>query len=105
MLGCVLMGSISIAQTHTFQPISVQSAVDSALKNNLLVKNEQLKMQYQQMLIGTAGNLPKTAFIGEIGQINSIYTDTRLGISQTTAFPTVYKRERTLLKQNSRIVC
>jgi cobalt-zinc-cadmium resistance protein CzcA len=98
MLGCVLMGSISIAQTHTFQPISVQSAVDSALKNNLLVKNEQLKMQYQQMLIGTAGNLPKTAFIGEIGQINSIYTDTRLGISQTTAFPTVYKRERTLLE-------
>jgi len=55
-------------------------------------------MQYQQMLIGTAGNLPKTAFIGEIGQINSIYTDTRLGISQTTAFPTVYKRERTLLE-------
>lgn len=98
MLGCVLMGSISRAQTHTIKPISVQSAVDSALKNNLLVKNEQLKMQYQQMLIGTAGNLPKTAFIGEIGQINSIYTDTRLGISQTTAFPTVYKRERTLLE-------
>lgn len=98
VFGCLMMGSISIAQTHTIQAISVQAAVDSALKNNLLVKNEQLKMQYQQMLIGTAGNLPKTAFIGEIGQINSIYTDTRLGISQSTAFPTVYKRERSLLE-------
>src|SRR3989339_169333 len=103
LLGCLFVGSVAIAQPHSVrlysaQPISVQSAVDSALKNNLLVKNEQLKMQYQQMLIGTAGNLPKTAFIGEIGQINSIYSDTRLGISQTTAFPTVYKRERTLLE-------
>ncbi len=102
LLGCLLVGSVAIAQTdsvrlYSAQPISVQAAVDSALKNNLLVKNEQLKMQYQQMLIGTAGNLPKTSVIGEIGQINSIYTDTRLGISQSIAFPTFYKRERALL--------
>ncbi|OYW81628.1 MAG: CusA/CzcA family heavy metal efflux RND transporter, partial [Sphingobacteriia bacterium 32-37-4] len=103
LLGCLFVGSVAIAQTdsvrlYSAQPISVQAAVDSALKNNLLVKNEQLKMQYQQMLIGTAGNLPKTSVIGEIGQINSIYTDTRLGISQSIAFPTFYKRERTLLE-------
>lgn len=98
LLGCTLIGSAATAQSNMVQPISVQAAVDSALKNNLLVKNEQLKMQYQQMLIGTAGNLPKTAFIGEIGQINSIYTDTRLGISQSIAFPTVYKREKELLE-------
>lgn len=102
LLGCLLVGSVAIAQNdsvrlYSAQPISVQAAVDSALKNNLLVKNEQLKMQYQQMLIGTAGNLPKTSVIGEIGQINSIYTDTRLGISQSIAFPTFYKRERALL--------
>ncbi|MDO8996383.1 CusA/CzcA family heavy metal efflux RND transporter [Sediminibacterium sp.] len=102
LLGCLFVGSVAIAQTdsvrlYSAQPISVQAAVDSALKNNLLVKNEQLKMQYQQMLIGTAGNLPKTSVIGEIGQINSIYTDTRLGISQSIAFPTFYKRERALL--------
>ncbi len=102
LLGCLLVGSVAIAQNdsvrlYSAQPISVQAAVDSALKNNLLVKNEQLKMQYQQMLIGTAGNLPKTSVIGEIGQINSIYTDTRLGISQTIAFPTFYKREKALL--------
>jgi len=98
LLGFVLMGSVASAQTNSIQTISVQAAVDSALKNNLLVKNEQLKSQYQQMLIGTAANLPKTAFVGEVGQINSIYTDTRLGISQSIAFPTVYKRERELLE-------
>jgi cobalt-zinc-cadmium resistance protein CzcA len=98
LLGFLLIGSVAIAQTHNAQPISVKAAVDSALKNNLLVKNEQLKAAYQQILIGTAGNLPKTALIGEVGQINSIYTDTRLGISQSIAFPTVYKRERDLLQ-------
>jgi cobalt-zinc-cadmium resistance protein CzcA len=98
LLGISLIGTVAMAQSNTAQPISVKAAVDSALKNNLLVKNEQLKMQYQQMLIGTATNLPKTAFIGEIGQINSIYTDTRIGISQSIAFPTVYKREKELLE-------
>lgn len=98
LLVCSLMGSVVAAQTNIVQPISVQAAVDSALKNNLLVKNEHLKMQYQQMLIGTVANIPKTSFTGEIGQINSIYTDTRLGVSQSIAFPTVYKREKVLLE-------
>lgn len=97
MSGC-LIGSVATAQSKLAKPISIHSAIDSAIKNNLTVKNEQLKAAYQEALIGSAGNIPKTAFIGEIGQINSIYTDTRVGISQSIAFPTVYKKEKALLK-------
>lgn len=96
LIGCCLMGSAMAQSTNA---ISVEAAIDSALKNNLTIKNEQLKAQYQQLLTNTAGNLPKTAFIGEVGQINSIYTDTRFGISQSIAFPTVYKNEKIVLEE------
>lgn len=79
--------------------IGLKAAIDSAIQNNLILKNEQLKAKYQEILVGTAGQLPKTALISEIGQINSIYNDTRFGITQSSAFPTVYKREKALLEE------
>lgn len=92
---CLGIGSISMAQT----PITLKAAIDTALKNNLQVKNEQLKAQYQQLLINTATVLPKTSLTGEAGQINSIYTDTKFGINQSLNFPTVYTKQKELLKQ------
>lgn len=79
-------------------PITLKAAIDTALKNNLQVKHEQLKVKYQQMLTGTAANISQASFFGETGQINSSYTDTRFGISQTFSFPTVYSRQKELLK-------
>ncbi|MFA6060482.1 MAG: efflux RND transporter permease subunit, partial [Taibaiella sp.] len=79
-------------------PITLKAAIDTALKNNLQVKHEQLKVKYQQMLIGTAANISQASLFGETGQINSSYTDTRFGISQTFSFPTIYSRQKELLK-------
>ncbi|MBS1688688.1 MAG: CusA/CzcA family heavy metal efflux RND transporter, partial [Bacteroidetes bacterium] len=81
------------------KPISLQNAIDTALKNNLLVKNERLKVQYQQMLIGTGAQIPQANVFVDAGQINSVYTDTRLGISQSFNFPTVYQKQKDLLRQ------
>jgi heavy metal efflux system protein len=89
------VGSIATAQT----PISLKAAIDTALKNNLQVKNEQLKAQYQQLLISTATTLPKTMVLADAGQINSIYTDTKFGIAQTFSMPKVYARQKDLLQQ------
>jgi cobalt-zinc-cadmium resistance protein CzcA len=88
-----------ISQTSNAQtPITLKAAIDTALKNNLQVKHEQLKAKYQQMLIGTAANISQASLFGEAGQINSSYTDTRFGISQSFSFPTVYSRQKNLLK-------
>src|SRR5690606_16290064 len=35
----------------------------------------------------------------EVGQINSFYTDTKFGISQSISFPTVYARQKALLRE------
>ncbi len=84
-----------VAQT----PITLKAAIDTALKNNLVVKNEQLKAQYQQLLINSGKVIPKTMLVADAGQINSIYTDTKFGIAQTFSLPKVYARQKELLQQ------
>ena len=78
-------------------PISLKSAIDSATKNNLLLRNERLKADYQRMLIKTSANIPQTSVGFEYGQLNSWYSDTRFGITQSINFPTVYSKQKALL--------
>jgi len=58
-----------------------------------------LKAQYQQLLINTATVIPKTNFIADAGQINSIYTDTKFGVSQSFSLPKLYSAQKALLQQ------
>ncbi|SDG42306.1 CusA/CzcA family heavy metal efflux RND transporter [Mucilaginibacter gossypii] len=90
-----------ISQTSAAQtPITLKAAIDTALKNNLQVKHEQLKSKYQQVLIGTSANISQATLFGEVGQINSSYNDTKFGISQSFNFPTVYSRQKELLQED-----
>ncbi len=86
----------SFAQT----PITLQTAIDTALKNNLTVKNEKLNAEYQKKLKAAAVDIPQTNLTGEYGQINSFYKDTKFGISQGISFPTVYTKQKSLQKEN-----
>lgn len=80
-------------------PISLQAAIDTALKNNLTIKNEKLKADYQKKLIKTSANIPQASVVGEYGQINSYYSDNRFGASQSFNFPTVYIHQKKLLSE------
>jgi len=55
---------------------------------------------YQQNLLKSGTTIPLTNVYGEFGQISSIYTDTKFGISQSIHFPTVYARHKSLLQEN-----
>lgn len=77
-------------------PITLKGAIDTALKNNLTVKNEKLNAEYQQKLKAAAVDIPQTNLIGEYGQINSFYNDTKFGIAQSISFPTVYAKQKSL---------
>ncbi|MEO8886016.1 MAG: CusA/CzcA family heavy metal efflux RND transporter [Mucilaginibacter sp.] len=94
----LLMGISQFSNAQT--PITLKAAIDTALKNNLQVKREQLKAKYQQMLIGTSTNIAQASLFGEVGQINSSYTDNKFGISQSFNLPTVYVRQKALLKED-----
>ena len=79
--------------------IGLQAAIDTALKNNRGFKNEQLKSEYQQKLFKSSANIPQATLSTELGQINSIYSDTRFGLSQSFSFPTVYSNQKKLLNE------
>lgn len=82
----------------TQSTIGLQAAIDSALANNLSVRAGQSRAGMMEKRIGTFLSIPKTNLTTEIGQINSAYTDTKLGIYQAIELPAVYKRERKLLE-------
>ncbi len=92
-----IAGSVLNVEAQT--PISLQTAIDTAFANNLLVKNERLKALYQKQLISSAANIPQTTVSGEYGQINSRFNDNRFVIAQNLYFPTVYGNQKSVLKE------
>jgi cobalt-zinc-cadmium resistance protein CzcA len=88
-----------ISNVNAQEKIGLQAAIDTALKNNRGFKNEQLKSEYQQKLIKSSANIPQATLSSEFGQINSIYSDTRFGLSQSFSFPTVYSNQKKLLNE------
>ena len=95
-----LLSVFSYQNANAQTPINLKSAIDTALKNNLQVKNEKLNAEYQNKLKATAVDIPQTNLIGEYGQINSFYKDTKFGIVQSISFPTVYAKQKSLQNEN-----
>ena len=85
--------------TSAQDKITLQDGIDMAMRNNLSIKNEKLKSEYQEKLIKSSLTIPQANFSAEAGQINSAYTDTRFGISQSISFPTVYTNQKKLLNE------
>jgi len=96
----LLLFVLSFQNVNAQQTISLNAAIDTAFKNNLMVKNEKLNAEYQKKLKAVAVDIPLTNVTGEYGQINSAYKDTKFGISQSIAFPTVYAKQKSLQNEN-----
>ena len=92
-----LQRSNTVADTLFILPVN---SIDTAFKNNLIVKNEKLKSEYQKKLIKTAASIPQTNVIGQYGQINSYYSDNSFAVSQSFNFPTVYANQKKLLTED-----
>jgi heavy metal efflux system protein len=95
IIAALLVSGKVDAQTE----IGLKAATDTALKNNLSLKNERLRALYRQQLIRSGKITLPTNVIGDVGQINSSYVDTKIGISQTISFPKVYATQKLLLNE------
>lgn len=93
MIMSFLIFGIGFSQT----PISLETAIDKALKNNLNLKNGVLKINYQNKMKGSAVVIDPLNISAEIGQINSIYLDNRFSVSQTIRLPKFYNTQKALL--------
>lgn len=96
----LLIITISLLNKSTAQtPITLQAAIDTALKNNLSLRSEKLNADYLKKLTNAAYTIPLTNAYFEYGQMNSIYSDNRLSVTQSIKFPTVYARQKVLYKE------
>lgn len=94
--GISLMGMGSVKAQ---EKITLDRAIALAVQNNQNLRTEKLKADYAKAIIKTSADIPQTGITADYGQINSAYNDTKFGISQNIAFPTVYKRQKELFTQ------
>lgn len=87
---------LSQVSSFTQTPISLNQAIETVLEQNQAIRTEKLKAAYNEALTRTAFDLGKTQVSSEFGQLNGPYTDNKLNISQSFAFPSVYAKQRKL---------
>ena len=96
----ILTPAITNAQPIA-QPITVEQAVDSALRNNLWLRGGALRVEAGEATVGEAWDLPRAQAGYEFGQLNTNVNDDRISIDQSLAFPTVYMQRRRMLKHGA----
>lgn len=89
-------------KTAPLRPITLQQAIDTALKNNSSIKLANYAVDLQRSLKSNAVNLEKMNFSLIQGQINSINYDNHINISQRFEFPSVYSSQKKLAEARIR---
>ena len=90
-----LLFGIGFSQT----PISLETAIDKAFKNNLNLKSGALKINYQEKMKNSAVTIDPLNMSAEIGQMNSFYVDNKFSVSQTIRLPKFYNAQKTVLME------
>jgi cobalt-zinc-cadmium resistance protein CzcA len=99
----LIIGLFLVTQNGTAQEkISLDKAIETALSNNVKIKNGKLNSEYLQKMAKTGYDISNTEFVGEYGQFNSDVNDIKVGVSQRIKFPTVYKRQKQLLEAQAK---
>ncbi len=97
----LLLAPLASSGQSTARVLTMEQAVDSALRNNLMLRGAALRAEAGERMIGEAWDLPRTAVTYEYGQINTNANDDRIGIDQSLAFPSVYTQRRKMLKHSA----
>ncbi|MDN3673479.1 CusA/CzcA family heavy metal efflux RND transporter [Flavobacterium branchiarum] len=100
-LALLLVGLFITASVGAQQlPTSLEQSLSIAIQNNKRVKSALLNEKSKEQLQKSAFDIPKTSLDADYGQFNSRLNDSRFGISQTFAFPTVYSNQKKNLTEN-----
>ncbi|NCI46692.1 CusA/CzcA family heavy metal efflux RND transporter [Sediminibacterium soli] len=101
IIGSVIAPSLNV-QAQNINPglerkLSLQQAIDEALKNNNIVKIAQYQVELQQSLKAGAITIPKTDLFYTQGVVsNPTIQDNLLNVTQRLDFPTLYSSQSKL---------
>ncbi len=99
IVACILFPSLSNAQTNS-SGLTLQQAIDGALKNNASIKAGNYEIDYSKALKKTSTDIGKTNVSLLYGQFNSINSDNNITVSQSIPFPTLFSSQSQLNKAN-----
>jgi cobalt-zinc-cadmium resistance protein CzcA len=77
---------LGTATSFSQNKMTLEQALNIGISNNIQLKTEKQKMEAAKVLIRSANEVPSLNLVGEIGQLNSAYTDNRLGVFQNISF-------------------
>jgi cobalt-zinc-cadmium resistance protein CzcA len=86
-----LLGTVT---SFSQNKITLEQAINTGISNNIQLKIEKQKLEAAKVLIRSANEVPSLNLVGEVGQLNSAYTDNRFGISQNISFPFINAKKR-----------
>jgi cobalt-zinc-cadmium resistance protein CzcA len=98
-----LVSFIALGSASAQSQVTLPEAHEMLKKNNLVIQASILNEQYHQALLPSAFDPDKALAAVEYGQLNSSLKDTRISLSQTIQFPTVYARQKTVYRSNLEI--
>lgn len=91
----------SNANAQQTAPLTLDSAISMALKNNLQIRSSKLSIEQSKVLQKSAVDIPKTEVLLTQDPTGGGNMDNSIGISQNIAWPGLYKNNRKLLEQQT----
>ncbi|WP_449406800.1 TolC family protein [Mucilaginibacter humi] len=92
---------ISAAKAQNNTPLTLDSAISRALKNNLQIRSAGLSVEEAKALQKSGTDIPKTELMLTQDPTSGGNMDNAIGITQTIAWPGLYKNQRKLLDQQT----
>ncbi len=93
IVGFVVAPSTAVLAQPAY-PLSLQQAIQLAMRNNAQIKAKQLAEKWSQIMQSTAVDFGKTQFGADLGQVNTASFDTKFSIAQNFSLPTLYKKQQ-----------
>jgi cobalt-zinc-cadmium resistance protein CzcA len=102
----LIVFSFGICQQNTAQaqnkvPLTLDSAISKALKNNLQIRSAGLSIEQAKALQKSGTDIPKTELMVTQDPTSGGNMDNAIGITQNIAWPGLYKNQRKLLNQQT----
>lgn len=101
----ILAGIVNAKAQKPAIPISIDQAIDTALKNNPAMLSAGLSVEKQRQLYKTSADFPKTFLYRntEAEGGSGAFANTYYGITQEFALPNVYSSQAKVLNENIRL--
>ncbi|WP_175635558.1 CusA/CzcA family heavy metal efflux RND transporter [Pedobacter ghigonis] len=99
----ILVFSFAATGASAQQKITLQAALDTAVKNSYTLQLARTDVNYNKAIGKTSFDLPKTDVNYEYGKFNSLANDNKISVSQGLEFPTVYAKQSAVYKTAVRI--